>query len=305
MKNTTIVLVVIALLALGIGAYFMMQNPVGNLAENKGPVATPTPVPIVVAKPVDQKPVDKSVSVLGTSVEGREITAYHYGDGNTELLFVGGIHGGYEWNTVLLAYQAMDYLKANPSVIPKNLKITIIPVLNPDGLFKVTGSVGRFAASDVSKSQDTVVSGRFNANNVDLGRNFDCDWQSSAKWQNKNVSGGSEVFSEPESKAFKNYVETRKPGAVVVWYSAVGGVFSSSCHNGILPETRTLTNTYAKASGYKAYEEFNFYAITGDTVNWLAKITTPAISVLLTNHTDTEWSKNQAGIDALLKLYTK
>ena len=31
----------------------------------------------------------------------------------------------------------------------------------------------------------------------------------------------------------------------------------------------------------------------------------PAISVLLTNHTDIEWNKNLAGIKALLKLYTK
>jgi hypothetical protein len=40
-------------------------------------------------------------------------------------------------------------------------------------------------------------------------------------------------------------------------------------------------------------------------LNWLAKINIPATSVLLTNHTDTEWVKNQAGVLALLKLYSK
>jgi hypothetical protein len=89
----------------------------------------------------------------------------------------------------------------------------------------------------------------------------------------------------------------------VVYYSAVGGVFSSNCYNGVLPETATLTNLYAQASGYKAYAEFDFYTITGDMVNWLAKERIPAISVLLTNHTDTEWSKNKAGIEALLNYY--
>ncbi|MEK7201084.1 MAG: hypothetical protein AAB737_00415 [Patescibacteria group bacterium] len=113
------------------------------------------------------------------------------------------------------------------------------------------------------------------------------------------------AFSEPESAALKNYVETNRPDAAIVWYSAVGGVFASNCHNGVLPETRTLTNLYADASGYRAYGEFNFYEITGDMVNWLAKSNIPAISVLLTNHTDTEWSKNQKGITALLKYYTK
>jgi hypothetical protein len=199
----------------------------------------------------------------------------------------------------------MDYLKANPGVIPANVKATVIPVLNPDGLFKVVGTTDKFEASVVPTSQATVISGRFNANNVDLNRNFDCDWQASAKWQNKTVSGGTSAFSEPESQAVKNYIEANNPAAVIVWYSAAGGVFSSNCHNGVLSETKDLTNIYAKASGYPAYESFNFYEITGDMVNWLAKNQIPAISVLLTNHQDTEWNKNKLGIDAVLKHYAQ
>jgi hypothetical protein len=232
--------------------------------------------------------------------------AYHFGTGTTtELLLVGGIHGGYEWNTSLVAFEAMDYLKANPNVIPSNVKVTIVPVLNPDGLAKVVGTSTRFASADVPKTEGSTIPGRFNGNTVDLNRNFDCDWQAEGKWQTKTVSGGTSAFSEPESQAIKNYIEINKPTAVLVWYSAAGGVFSSSCHNGVLTETKALTNTYAKASGYPAYEEFNFYEITGDMVNWLAKEKVPAISVLLTNHTDTEWSKNQKGIDSLLKYYAK
>jgi hypothetical protein len=90
-----------------------------------------------------------------------------------------------------------------------------------------------------------------------------------------------------------------------VWYSQAGGVFASSCHNGVLPETATLTQTFADASGYKAYQTFDFYEVTGDMVNWLAKSKVPAISVLLTNHTDTEWDKNWAGIAAVLNYYAK
>ncbi len=244
-------------------------------------------------------------SVIGKSVEGREIIAYQYGNGDKEILFVGGIHGGYSWNTVLVAYEMMDYLKANPDVISGNIRVMIIPVLNPDGLNKVVGTAGRFAKADVSLSQAVLISGRFNANNVDLSRNFDCDWQSAGIWQNKTVSGGSAVFSEPESLAFRNYIEARSPAAVVVWYSAAGGVFASSCHEGILPETLAITNIYAKASGYPAYEHFDFYKITGDMVDWLAKKKIPAISVLLSTHDDVEWDKNQAGIKALLLHYAK
>jgi len=40
-------------------------------------------------------------------------------------------------------------------------------------------------------------------------------------------------------------------------------------------------------------------------VNWLAKNKIPAISVLLSTHTDTEWDKNRKGVEALLQSYAK
>ena len=253
----------------------------------------------------DTTPVDNTKTVIGESVEGRDITAYHYGTGATELLFVGGIHGGYSWNTALVAYELMDYLEANTNTIPSNVKVTVIPVLNPDGLNKVVGTAGRFTAVDVSSSQTVLVSGRFNANKVDLSRNFDCNWKSAGVWQTTTVSGGSKAFSEPESQAIRTYVDAHKPEAVVVWYSAAGGIYASSCNDGVLPQTSTITNLYAKASGYPAYESFDFYETTGDIVNWFAKNKVPAISVLLTNHKDIEWSKNLNGIKALLQHYAK
>lgn len=249
---------------------------------------------------------DKGKTTIGTSVNGQDIVAYHYGTGDQEILFVGGIHGGYSWNTALVAGEAMNYFEANPTQIPENLKVTIIPVLNPDGLVDAVGtSTVSFTKAEVSPSSTVQAAARFNANTVDLNRNFDCDWQSDATWRNTTVSGGNTVFSEPESRAIRNYVLTSKPTAVVAWYSAAGGVFASSCHAGILQETLAITNVFAKASGYPAYENFDFYKITGDMVNWLAKEKIPAISVLLTTHESTEWSKNKAGITALLEYYAK
>ncbi len=292
MKKTIITIVILILV--GVGLYFII-NSSSRVSINNQEVATTTP-----------EVVNKDQTVLGKTVQGRDVIAYHYGTGTDEVLFVGGIHGGYEWNTALVAYNVMDYLKANPMAIPANVKVTVIPVLNPDGLARVLStSTERCTASDVSKSPEVLVSGRFNGNNVDLNRNFDCDWQPNAKWQNKNVSGGTSAFSEPEAAAVKAYVESHPLAAVVVWYSAAGGVFSSNCHGDVLPATKALTNTFAKASGYPAHEQFNFYEITGDMVNWLAKKQIPAISVLLTNHTDVEWTKNQAGVVAVLKSLAK
>lgn len=303
MKKFIIVLIIIIIA--GIGIYFYTKGTANNSV--KTPVTTETPVTGTqeVATTTPTTPDNSPETVVGKTVEGRDITAYNFGSGDTHLLFIGGIHGGYEWNTSLVAYQMMDYLKSNPSAIPANIKISIIPALNPDGIFKTTGKEGVFRAADVPSSQSAQVAGRYNANTVDLNRNFDCDWQSTGKWQNKTVSGGTEAFSEPEALALKNYVEANKPTAVFAWYSAAGGIYASSCHNGVSVETDTLVKTYSKASGYPAHEDFDYYTLTGDMMNWLAKINVPAVSILLTNHTDTEWSKNKAGIDAVLKYYTK
>ena len=306
MKKTTLVYGILGILIIGLASYFLFKNDTATPLVSTKPTNTATTT-ATSTKPTTQTTptIDKTKTVIGLSVGKRDITAYHYGTGENEILFVGGIHGGYEWNTVLLAYELMDYLTSNPTTIPSNVKVTIIPVLNPDGLNSVTGSAGRFSPSDVSTSQSTLISGRFNANSVDLSRNFDCNWKSKGVWQTKTVSGGSKVFSEPESIAIKNYVESHKLSASVVWYSAAGGVYASSCNDRVSPETMKITNAYAKASGYPAFDSFDFYETAGDMVNWLASENIPAISVLLTNHKDTEWTKNLAGVKALINYYAK
>ena len=306
MKNTTIIgLIVLAVLAVAAvaGIVYLAPKPVA-------PIETPPELMPDAATTTPAAPEDAAIvpatgrEIIGTSAGGNPIEAYHYGTGDTELLFVGGIHGAYEWNTSLLMYQFMDYLDANPAAVAANERVTIIPQLNPDGVQKIAGAAGRFSASDIPAGADTVP-GRYNARGVDLNRNFDCDWQAQGTWQNHPVSGGTAAFSEPESQAVRAYVAAHQPKAAVVWYSAAGGVYSSNCHGGVLPETKALTDAFAQASGYPGHESFDFYAITGDMVNWLAKGNVPAISVLLSSHDSTEWEKNKAGITAVLARYAK
>lgn len=304
MKNTIIALVVIIIIvifafALYQGGFFN-QAPVDNQSEN--PDWTGNATSTATSTPAEAEAMGPE-KVIGQSAEGRDIVAYSYGEGDKEVVFVGGVHGGYSWNTVLAAREIKEYFEDNQEKIPANLKVTIIPLLNPDGLNKVVGTTGEFDSGNVPASVEETVSGRFNANNVDLNRNFDCNWQETSTWRNQKVNAGTKPFSEPEAQAFRNYINEAKPAAVVFYFSAAGGVFSSSCQDGILPETKELTSVYAKASGYPAYSEFDFYDISGDAVNWLAKEKIPGISVLLSNHQDTEWSKNRKGIEALLNYY--
>ncbi|MDO8669628.1 MAG: M14 family metallopeptidase, partial [Candidatus Buchananbacteria bacterium] len=282
---------IIVLVMLGVGLFVFI------VSRNN---ATPPPKLSETIVVQDAGPKHK---VIGMSVEGRDIEAYIYGNGATHLLFVGGIHGGYEWNSVLLAYKFMDYLAANPGIIPKNLTISIIPSANPDGVFKVVGKAGRFAVSDAPDDKQILAAGRFNAHDVDLNRNFDCKWKPKSTWQSKIVSAGSSAFSEPETKAIRDFVLNYKPNAVIFWHSQANAVFASECKNGILSETLDIMNAYSRAAGYPAVKSFDAYEITGDAEGWLASINIPAITVELKTHETIEWEKNLAGINALLKYY--
>ena len=243
--------------------------------------------------------------IIGHSVNGRELRVYTYGTGSTSLLFVGGIHGGYEWNSVLLAYTFIDHLESHPEVIPKNLTVHVLPSANPDGVYRVTGKDGRFTSNNPSTDKDILASGRFNANNVDLNRNFDCKWQPKSTWRSKTVDAGASVFSEPEAKALRDFIKDQSPSLVVFWHSQANGVYASQCEKGILPETITAMNLYSGASGYKAIKTFDAYQTTGAAEDWLASINIPALTVELSTHETIEWEKNMRGINALLEYYKK
>lgn len=278
------ILTLVVLVAAGVGLFFALRKE------------EPAPEPVV------QQPATQQ-DVIGTSVEGRPIETYTYGDGDTRLLFVGGIHGGYEWNSVLLAYQFVDYLAANPSFIPENLTVAVIPSLNPDGVFTVTGKEGRFTALDVNPDATIQADARFNAREVDLNRNFDCKWQPTSTWRSQEVSAGTAPFSEPEAAALRDYIATFKPNAVVFWHSQSNAVYASECESGILPQTLSVMNTYSAGSGYPAVSTFDAYTITGDAEGWLASQGIPAVTVELSTHETIEWERNLAGVKKLFELY--
>lgn len=260
----------------------------------------PPSIPVVKVEP---KIPEVRVETIGHSVEGRKIEVYSYGTGKTHLGFIGGIHGGYEWNSVLLSYQLMSYLQANPDAIPSNITIFIIPSANPDGVYKVTGKEGRFSISDVATDKKLLTSARFNANGVDLNRNFDCAWQPKSTWQTKTISAGTAPFSEPEAQAIRKFVRDYAPDGVVLWHSQANSVYASQCKSSILPETLKIMDAYATASGYSAVKVFDAYAVTGAAEDWLSSINIPALTVELKTHNTVEWERNLAGVKALIEYY--
>src|SRR3989344_5375956 len=163
MKYVTIAILVLVLLG---GGYYVYTQRSTLFATANPPATEPSPAePASTTEATTSAPAVQASGqeVLGKSVDDRDIVANHL----------------------------IEYLGENPDAVPAGVKVTVIPTLNPDGLAKVTSDAVGFSASDITASQATQVEGRFNANDVDLNRNFDCDWKASGIWQNKAVSGGS------------------------------------------------------------------------------------------------------------------
>jgi len=266
------------------------------------PKETKAPTPVAPEEKVVPVEIpDPKISQIGTSVEGRAIEAYTFGEGEKEVVLVGGLHGGYEWNSAYLTYKFIDYFTENPELLPEDIKITIIPSANPDGMFKITGKDGRFVLADIPTTANTTGVGRFNARGVDLNRNFDCQWQPESTWRGQVVDAGTAPFSEPEARAIRDFSTTNKPSVMVFFHSQANALYSSACGGPALTETTALVETYATASGYPAHTSFDNYTITGDAGDWLSSVGIPALSIELSTHDTIDWEKNLAGVKALLK----
>ncbi len=253
---------------------------------------TPSPTPPPTAVPWREE------ITYGFSLLERPLRAVRLGSGPRTVVFIGGMHGGYEWNTIWLAYEALDYFSATPDAVPPEVALYLIPSANPDGQFTVTFKDGRVEPADIPAGIDTSW-GRFNGNGVDLNRNWDCDWAPIAQWQDRVVSGGDAPFSEPESAALRDFLLALNPAAVVFWHSAADAIYSARCGDPFQP-SRELAAVYGGGSGYRLAEGFPAYPVTGDAADWLAGQGIPAITVELATHETLEWERNLGGMTAVL-----
>jgi predicted deacylase len=236
---------------------------------------------------------------IGQSVGGLPIEAYRFGRGPARLVLIGGIHGGYEWNTILLAYAVVDHYRTHAAEIAAFITLDIVPVANPDGQLLATGKTGRFTPADVTAAPANKVDGRFNGNGVDLNRNWDCDWSPAAHWRDRQVSGGTAPFSEAETTALRRFLSDPPPSGVIFWHSAAGGVFAGGC-DARFAAADALAAAFADGSGYPFRTSFDSYRVTGDATDWLSIQGIPAIAVELNNHDDTDMAQNLRGIEAVL-----
>jgi hypothetical protein len=242
--------------------------------------ATPSPEPSPTSTPI---PVVAGPITYGYSVQGRPLQAFRIGTGPIARALIGGIHGGYEANTTRLVEEFFTYLSASTDLVPAQITLYLVPLVNPDG-----------AAAGTDR-----VRGRLNANSVDLNRNWDYEWQSVATHGTQPVSAGTAPFSEPETSALRDFILNHNIQAAIFYHSAMSEVYPGAGRD--TSKTEELAILMAEYTGYRyAPECVPGQITTGDAINWLTTQGITAVEVELSTHTELDWEQNLAALLAFL-----
>ncbi len=221
---------------------------------------------------------------IGMSAQGRPITAVQVGSGERKLVIVGDTHGGPEANTFWLTQQLIEHFRAAPGEVPPDVRLYLIPTINPDGL---------------------ALDSRFDSYGVDLNRNMNTnldacpenDWRTTVNGAYGIVSdtGGPYPDSQRESRIVRSFLLDAS-GAIFL-HSNAGLVFPAYCEH--LPSIH-MAQVYAGAAGYVYQRYWSNYMITGGMHDWAASLGIAAITPELLSATESEFAQNLAGVRAVL-----
>jgi murein tripeptide amidase MpaA len=154
-------------------------------------VATPTPSYAASAAPDAHFFHEKRV--IGHSVRGRPITAWHRGEkGKQKVLLIATMHGNEGKPRKILAS-----LRDGRRI--RGINLWVVPVYNPDGLHAGT---------------------RKNARGVDLNRNFPFHWAD----LDGSYESGRRAGSEPETRAMMRFLRDIRPGRIISFHQPLHGV---------------------------------------------------------------------------------
>lgn len=217
---------------------------------------------------------------IGFSVEGRPIYVFKIGEGSVDILFIGGLHTGTEKNTFDLTKSVLKYYGDNLEVLPKNISLYIIPVVNPDGLAKNIHN---------------------NAKGVDLNRNWPTEnWQADTyhpTYGVKKGAGGERPLSELETESLYNFIKTLQPDVTFIWHSQAGTVQSNNV--GLADE---LADIYAQAVEYKHIKEWTSYVVTGDFLTAMQDSGLAAVEIEIASR-EQEFDRNIKGVQKVLNFF--
>jgi len=155
----------------------------------------PTEYPELVITPQPPAPTLPAAQyrIAGTSVQNRAIMYTLLGQGPDVTLILAAIHGNESAGTALVGRLA-EHLKQNPHLL-QGRTVVLVPIANPDGAAYNT---------------------RYNANKVDLNRNF------ATANRVSNAEFGRTSFSEPEARTIYQLIRQYNPDRIVSIHQPMG-----------------------------------------------------------------------------------
>ena len=220
-----------------------------------------------------------SVGAIGKTVQGREIKVLRMGGGSGKPgVLLMGTHHAREHISTEVPLQIGSWLAANakdPGVagMLKNRDIYILPVVNPDGVeYDIADGRYRWQRKNMRKNPD-------GSTGVDLNRNYGYAWgQGGASTSpGSETYRGPEAFSEPETKAVRDFLKSHPNITVVVTYHAYGDSvqYPWSYSYDPIPEPKAMAAFKAiggkmgELTGYESIQSSDMYISSGDTCDWV------------------------------------
>lgn len=225
-----------------------------------------------------------SLTSIGKTIEGRDIWAFRISGQLKDAqnlpasVFMGGHHArehlSIELPIYYIEYLLQEYNAGNSRIrgLVDSRDIHFIPMVNPDGAeFDI--STGRYKSWRKNRSANS--NGTFG---VDLNRNYGFGWGGAGASTNpgSDTYRGTAAFSENESLAIKNYVETHTNITILLsfhtfselilypWghvYESIGNARDKMVHE-------EMAKTMARWNGYTPQQSSELYIASGDTTDW-------------------------------------
>lgn len=225
-----------------------------------------------------------TLSSIAKTIEGRDIWAVRinadlaHADQKPASIFMGGHHArehlSVEVPLLFIKYLIEQYKTGNERIVNlvTNRDIHIIPMVNPDGAeYDIRDGSYKMWRKNRSRNNN----GTFG---VDLNRNYSYQWGTggSSSSPSSETYKGPSAFSEIESQAIKNYIETHTNITTLLsfhTYSQLilypwGHKYDSISDARDSQVYKTMAEKMAKWNKYTPQQSSQLYIASGDTTDW-------------------------------------
>ena len=239
------------------------------------------------------------IATCGRSVLGKRIYSLVMGEGDKNIVYVGGTHG-LEWLTSLLLLEFCENLLfynkiggeiAGYSVkeLLKNRRLIVIPELNPDGIeiaLRGASACGKYKKDNFEACNGDFSGWSANARGVDINHNFNADWYNLRDFERASgISepsprrfGGFHPESEPETKAITRLCRNIPVEMLFTFHSQGEEIYYEYGKN--TPEkSYTIAQVLASVSEYTLVKNEG-HAASGGLKDWfIEEFKKPAFTV--------------------------